>query len=282
MGRDVLKRIAVTSDNHIDVNRLEVSQVIEAQADYLRRQRIDDYVLAGDTFNDFNKTKQFVARLQETVGTKIRIYFIAGNHEMVNGLDYSALQDSITPAYLHRKFVDIPGTNYRMIGNNGWYDFSFALPGTQKSVADFARWRNAYWIDGGIPNRGNDLQMMQDVLNDVHQQFSRAREAGKRILFVTHFVPQQSYIFYSLDRKYRKYWNMAVTLMGSQHLGNLIQAYQVMHVFFGHLHTRQKPKTIQGVTYHTAPVGYGLKRINEWSSSNFLEEWRKTLQIIQI
>lgn len=272
----------MTSDNHLDVNRVDVTHILKAQAKYLLTQHIDYYLIAGDTFNDFEKTQKFVAALRQAVDHRVSIYFIAGNHEMVQPLSYPALQQAITPAYLHQKFVDVPQTNYRIIGNNGWYDFSFANRFNQfkgKTPLDFARWRNAYWIDGGIQGRGVDLEMMQQVLNNVHQQFEMARQANKKIIFMTHFVPQQAYIFYSLDRRY---WNMAVTLMGSQHLGALIQAYQVKHVLFGHLHVRHLPKTMAGVTYHMAPVGYGLKRINEWSSSDFMTEWRKTLQIIQI
>lgn len=275
-------KIATTSDNHLDVNRVDVAAILKAQAEYLLAQNIDYYLIAGDMFNDFKKTQNFVEALSRAVHGRVSIYFIAGNHEMVQPLAYPALQQAITPAYLHQKYFDIPKTAYRIIGNNGWYDFSFAnnLPKLKtKTTADFARWRNAYWIDGGIQGRELDQKLMQRVLTTVYDQFEQARKQNKKIIFMTHFVPQQAYIFYSLDRHY---WNMAVTLMGSQHLGNLIQAYQVKHVIFGHLHVRHLPKTIAGVTYHTAPVGYGLKRINEWSSSDFMTEWAKTLQIIQI
>lgn len=275
-------KVATTSDNHLDVNKLDIDTVLQAQAQYLVAQKIDYYLIAGDQFNDFTKTQDYVAKMQQIVGKAVKIYFIAGNHEMVNGFTYPELQLPIEPAYLHQKFVDIPGTNYRIIGNNGWYDYTYASPLTAqkaKTAADFSRWRNAYWIDGGIQGRADDLRLMQQVLNVVHQQFMLAKQEHKEVIFITHFVPQQAYIFYTPDRTY---WNMATALMGSQRLGDLIQAYQIEHVIFGHLHLRQKPKTLMGVTYHTAPVGYGLKRINEWSSSNFMQEWQKTLQIIQI
>lgn len=272
-------KIAVTSDNHLDVNKVDVPAVITAQAAYLQAQHVDYYMIAGDTFNDITKTQTYVETLQNKLGQTTQVYFLAGNHDMVNGLTYPQLQADIHPRYLHQKDIDLPGTNYRVIGNNGWYDFSLAPSFEAKTEADFARWRNAYWIDGGIEGRGNDQVMMQQILNRVHMQLQAAKQAGQQVIFITHFVPRLEYIYYSLDRHF---WNMATALMGSAHLGQLLEAYQVAHVFFGHLHQRRLPQTINGVTYHSAPVGYGLKRMNEWQSSDFMQEWRETLQFLVI
>lgn len=272
-------KIGVTSDNHLDVNRLDATLILEQQAAYLKANKFDYYLIAGDQFNDFRKTQTFVTQLNDRLHGQTQVYFIAGNHDMVNGLTYPELQQAIMPAYLHQKYVDMPGTDYRIIGNNGWYDYSFATNLPKVTAAEFSRWRNAYWIDGGIKGRGEDLAMMQAVLNNVHQQLNAAQQTHKKVLFMTHFVPQPAFIFFSLDRRY---WNMANALMGSAHLGQLLEAYQVPHVFFGHLHVRHQPTTINGVTYHMAPVGYGLKRLHEWVSQDFMTEWRNTLQIIEI
>ncbi|MCD2255098.1 metallophosphoesterase [Agrilactobacillus fermenti] len=272
-------KIAMSSDNHIDVNHLDAAETLSQQLAYLLENQFDYYLIAGDLFNDFQKSLAFVRSMNQQANGKLKVYFIAGNHDMVNGTDYPTLQTPIDPVYLHQKVIDIPDTNYRIIGNNGWYDYTFGRDFDPKPLKAYIQWRNAYWIDGGITGLGDDLAMMQTILNQVYTQFLAARAAQKKIIFITHFVPRAEYIFYSLDRPY---WNMVNPLLGSQHLGALIEAFQIEHVMFGHLHVRHKPRLIHNTTYYSAPVGYGLKRMHEWVGKDFMTEWQQTLQIIKI
>lgn len=49
-------KIAVSSDNHLDVNQVPVDTALDLQADWLARQSIDYYLFAGDLFNADRKS----------------------------------------------------------------------------------------------------------------------------------------------------------------------------------------------------------------------------------
>ena len=78
-----MMKIAVSSDNHLDVNRVPVDTALDLQADWLRRRSVDYYLFAGDLFNDYLKTRDYFARLQARV-PQTKIYYILGNHDLLN------------------------------------------------------------------------------------------------------------------------------------------------------------------------------------------------------
>lgn len=270
-------RIAMTSDNHIDINQLDADVLIQQQAECIRQQHIDIYLIAGDLFNDFNKSAAYVAKLSRLVPHTM-VKFIAGNHDMLKGVDYATLE-SVGPAgYLHNQFVDIPNTDCRIIGNNGWYDYSFATS-VDRTPEQFAAWKRAYSVDGQIKQPMADVARMDIVLTQVRAQFEAARQAGKQILFMTHFVPSDHYVHLTGDNRF---WNVYVGLLGSQRLGDLISEFNVEQVLFGHLHIKPEPVQIGPTTYFNQSVGYGTKRHNEWRHATFMAEWQDRLRIIEI
>ena len=111
-------KIAVSSDNHFDINKVDLTPTIQAQAAFLTDQSVDDYLIAGDLFNDFTKSAAYVKQLSDQLPTT-KVYFIAGNHDMIRGVSYDQLEHGKWPGYLNDQFVDIPETNYRIIGLNG-------------------------------------------------------------------------------------------------------------------------------------------------------------------
>ncbi len=56
-------KIAVSSDNHFDINKVDLTPTIQAQAAFLTDQSVDDYLIAGDLFNDFTKSAAYVKQL---------------------------------------------------------------------------------------------------------------------------------------------------------------------------------------------------------------------------
>ncbi|WP_179394880.1 metallophosphoesterase [Lacticaseibacillus absianus] len=269
-------KIAFSVDNHIDVNKLDPLEVAERQAAYLTAQGIAVYVNAGDTFNDFTKTLAFFESLQrQAPATTVR--FLAGNHDLVNGISYAEAQSPVSPLYLHEKMVALPGTDTVVIGNNGWYDYSLAPADAGKTAADYAQWKRAYWIDRGIDQPVSDGDRMARVLATTQAAVTAA--AGKRVLYATHFVPTPQMMVYAPDHPH---WQMATALMGSRHLGNLLVRTGVRDVVFGHLHKRQPPLTVDQTTFHHQPMGYGLRRLYEWASPDWYQEWTRTLVVLTV
>ena len=70
-------------------------------------------------------------------------------------------------------------------------------------------------------------------------------------------------------------------LMGSAKLGDLL-TNRASAVVFGHEHFRDAPKLLGKTTYYHQPLGYGLKRLFEWQSTDWLTEWRDTLVTLEV
>lgn len=268
-------RVALISDLHFDVNHVDLNQVLPQQASYLQEQGVDAYLMAGDLTNHFDQSLAIAENLQRRLGT-IPVRFVAGNHDMLHNVSYATLETSIAPVYLHNQFLDLPGTDWRIIGNNGWYDYGFADNLTGRN---FRAWKRAFWVDGTIAQPMSDGERMDRVLIQLQQRFTEARVAHKRILLVTHFVPRREYILYTADNRF---WNMANALMGSPRLGRLLTDYGVEIVQFGHLHRRYWPQRLGATTYYNQAVGYQNNRINEWYQHDFMSEWRDRLKILTL
>lgn len=270
-------KVAMSSDNHIDINQLDVESIIAGQAQFLQAHEVEVYLIAGDLFNDFRKSRDFAHQLQLRLPqTKVR--FIAGNHDMLKGASYEQLETDESLEYLHNRYLDVAGTNWRIIGNNGWYDYLFA-EATKRTTEQFAAWKRAYSVDGQIDQPMSDPERMDVVLNQVETQLKVAQKAGKRVFLMTHFVPDAHFVHLTQDDRF---WNVYVGLLGSPRLGDLIQAYQVDKVLFGHLHVPLPDAKIGATTFYNQAVGYGTKRHNEWTHTTFLKEWQARVRIISL
>ena len=264
-------RLAFSSDNHFDVNRVDAHEMMVQQAAYLVQQHVQWYLIAGDLFNDFQRSQQYVVDLQACLGDQTKVLWIAGNHDMVNGVSFDELEAGGFDGYLHNRFIDIPQTDWRIIGHNGWYDYQYAanLPGV--TARDLAQWKYAYWIDRSIKQPLSDPERAQLMLTQVTAQLKQAQIAHKQVILMTHFVPRADFV--PLGQGHH-FWEMARALMGTPRLGALAEQYQVSHVLFGHLHLHPAPRDYNGTMYYDQAVGYGRKRLNEWRTDNFMAEWR--------
>ncbi|MFC6290033.1 metallophosphoesterase [Levilactobacillus angrenensis] len=268
-------RVALISDLHLDVNQQDAATVARQQAAYLTRQRVGVYLIAGDITNYFDQSLAFVTQLQKLLApTPVR--FIAGNHDMLHDITYAGLESPLAPVYLHRGYLDVKGTNWRVIGNNGWYDYRFADNLVNR---DFAVWKRAYWVDSTITQPMSDPERLAVSLAQLTAQLTAAQAAHKRVLVMTHFVPRRDYIRYTDDDRF---WNMANALMGSPQTGALMEKYSVPVVLFGHSHQRFAPKTFGTTTYLNQALGYHNRRINEWSQPDYFTEWQRRLKILDL
>lgn len=275
-------KIAFSSDNHFDVNRIDVNQIVMQQAQFLMKQKIDYYVDTGDTFNDFQQTLHYFETLQQLVKSQTKVYFVAGNHDMRRGVTYAELNQDLSPLYLNHKMIKLTGTNNVLIGNNGWYDYSFADQFLLKKQVSFRRWKDALWFDGMIAQPLSDPARMQNELVILRRQFQQIRQQHQQAILATHFVPHQNYMIYSYDKPQ---WDMINAYLGSRHLEELLNEYRdvVKIVAFGHLHLRDPLQVIDNITYVHRPVGYHRgRRLNEWQSNDFMTEWRHTLTVITL
>ncbi|WP_295746987.1 metallophosphoesterase [uncultured Limosilactobacillus sp.] len=278
-------KIAISSDNHLDVNQVDVNQALNFQGHWLLDHQVDSYLFAGDLFNDFQQTRAYFTRLQALLGQQTRVYYIAGNHDLLKHAPYALVEECSDPAYLHRRFVDLAGTDWRVIGNNGWYDYSFSSYANQPQRV--AQWKRAYWLDSIIDQPLSDQQRMANVLQEVDKQLQAAKLAGKKVILLTHFAPAVEALGQPpanlISPRQRYFYQMFRAMTGSKRLGGLVERSGVVKkVFYGHLHGQHPTFSRHGVDYYHQAVGVRNKRINEWQTDNFFDQWQLTLKTIEL
>lgn len=52
-------KLSISSDNHFDVNRIDLDSIIPLQAEYLVQKNIDYYFITGDLFNNFEESVNY-------------------------------------------------------------------------------------------------------------------------------------------------------------------------------------------------------------------------------
>lgn len=280
-----MMKIAVSSDNHLDVNRVPVDTALDLQADWLRRRSVDYYLFAGDLFNDYLKTRDYFARLQARV-PQTKIYYILGNHDLLNHVTADQAEHTADPRYLHNRAVDLPGSDWRLIGNNGWYDYSFSSYYQQPAAVE--AWKKVYWLDGSIDQHETDQARMDRVLQQTRVLLDQAQRDHKRGLFLTHFVPCQHLLApkpvgINKTARMERFYQMINAMLGSNRLGRLLESYpNVKTVFYGHVHGVHPPLTRNGLTYFNQAVGVHKKRHDEWQAPTFAAQWKQTVRVIEL
>ncbi|MBB1098888.1 metallophosphoesterase [Limosilactobacillus sp. WF-MT5-A] len=266
-------KIAVSSDLHLDLNHVNVAEFVSQQAHYLTRQGIDHYFFVGDAFNDFEQTRAYFAELQSQLPTT-KVHYLAGNHDMLKGVTYEQLENLDDDLYFHNRSIDIPETNWRIIGNNGWYDYSFST--YESKAAEVTRWKRAYWVDRLIIQPMNDPERMVIVLHEVERALKQARLENKRVIFMTHFAPIREALSHPLIKSARRQrmWEMTTAMLGSKYLGALLARFpEVKKVFYGHLHYVRPLITVENIEYHNQAVGVKRKSGGEWKGTSLLDQW---------
>lgn len=277
-------KIAISSDNHLDVNQVNIEQALTFQSNWLKKNKVDYYLFGGDLFNNFTKTERYFNELQKlTPDTKI--FYILGNHDMLNNISFDEIEHPRSPLYIHNRSIDIPNTNWRIIGNNGWYDYSFSQYAKQPTKVQ--TWKKVYWLDSSIDQPIDDQERMKNVLDQVKAQLSSAKAAGKRVIFLTHFAPRHELLApkpaaVNTPRKER-FYQMINAMMGSDQLGNLLEDSSIVkYAFYGHLHGIHPPLKQNNTIYYSQAVGVNNKRINEWQRDNFFDQWVATIRSIDV
>ena len=83
-------KIAISSDNHLDVNQVNSDQALTFQSNWLKENKVNYYLFGGDLFNNFTKTERYFNKLQELTPDK-KIFYILGNHDMLNNISFDEI-----------------------------------------------------------------------------------------------------------------------------------------------------------------------------------------------
>ena len=226
-----MTRLAVMSDLHIDLNHFETYE-IDTLIKCLKDQKVTHLHIAGDISNHyFIDTKPFLHKLSK----EVKVTSNLGNHDMLD------LEDDLIDN-LDFQVIDLG--NMTLLAFHGWYDYSYSGEKLDKIL----KRKKQLWFDRRLKRLGNDpeicyngLKRLDDTLNDLDTS---------KLIVAMHFVPHNRF---TMTHERFKPFN---AFLGSEQFHKIFVKHSVKDVVFGHAHRSYGTVTIDGVTYHSRPLGY--------------------------
>lgn len=264
-----MTRIGFISDLHLDVNKIADEEALMVLKTAITAKQLDVLVLAGDTYNDFRRTEALVTQLNQEQAVKI--LFLAGNHDMARGSDEVSIEEK-HPHYLHKQWFDVANSDIRLIGHNGWYDYTWA---PAVSTAEAWAFHQGAYFDRVVPQSETDIDRTDRALLEIRALFAQAMHEQKKIVFVTHFVPINDDLRQGADKRF----GLIKAVMGSKRIGDMLQAQEnVITVVFGHQHINPPVRYYADVPYVNVAVGI-KKRRQEWLGNDLLSAIEEKMYI---
>jgi len=256
-------KIGILSDIHVDLNGGQA--VINGLLTAMLRRDVEVMVIAGDVSSDYRVTLDSLEQLRERSG--IRIVFVPGNHDIWNEAN-----PEITAWQAYRELERFPGNltagpqeiagGWRIIGDLGWYDYSFG--GVQYSREDFDRmqigeriWQDrikAIWDRHTLEMHRTFYEKLDDQLKNAEAE-PASDSSNRKILLVTHVLPRKEFTVQRPDPE----WIYLNAFLGSPEYGELALAHKVRYSICGHVHYR-KEVTVKGTRFICNCLGYA----DEW------------------
>ncbi|NLQ41168.1 phosphoesterase [Streptococcus mutans] len=241
---EAMTKLAIMSDLHIDLNHFGTLE-IETLKQVLHQQRIDHLHLAGDISNHFyDVTLPFIEELEKDV----KVTYNLGNHDMLD-LDEDAIQAS--DFQVHQI-----GSAF-LLAFHAWYDYSFS----HQEQTKINSLKKTFWFDRRLQRLKDDLTITQESLIKLNQILHSL--PSQRLIVAMHFVPHQEFLMTHLR------FAPFNAFLGSQKFHQLFVQHQIKNVTFGHAHRSFGDVKLDGVVYHSRPLGY----IREWDLTiNFVNQ----------
>ena len=226
-----MTRLAVMSDLHIDINHFETYE-INTLIKCLKNQEVSHLHIAGDISNHyFIDTKPFLRKLSK----EVKVTYNLGNHDMLD------LEDDLIDN-LDFQVIDLGSKT--LLAFHGWYDYSYS----DETLDKILKRKKQLWFDRRLKRLGTDpeichnsLKRLDEILNDIDTS---------KLIVAMHFVPHSRF---SMTHERFKPFN---AFLGSEQFHKIFVKHDVKDVVFGHAHRSYGTVTIDGVTYHSRPLGY--------------------------
>ncbi|KXT75792.1 hypothetical protein STRDD12_00904 [Streptococcus sp. DD12] len=223
------------SDLHIDLNHFGPFE-LETLLFVLKREAIDHLHIAGDLANHFD---QDAVPFIEELRRQLTVTYNLGNHDMLD----------LTEETIQAQDFQIHDIGQRkLLAFQGWYDYSF---NPEKSADKHQRFKQTFWFDRRLKRPLSDPDITRHSLERLEKILTNLDQVP---LVAMHFVPHQN--FTMTHPKFTPF----NAFLGSQKYHQIFVDHQVTDVVFGHAHRSYGDQTIDGVTYHSRPLGY----LREW------------------
>jgi len=275
-----MKRIGFTSDIHLDVNTgyLNAQDLYHAAKDLL----LDSLIIAGDISNGSSYIPNLINTFKE-----IDLKFVLGNHDY-----YIENKKEINSFDIRASFKDLPNylplfplitEDYIIIGDTGWYDYSFGPTGYTKSFYDKMKFSSWTWPDKRFCNwiGMTNEEVSEHFLQILENQLKQIED--KKIIVITHVVPHEDFIM-KKEGPYNREWNYNNAFFGTKKLHELYKKYNVEKAIFGHTHSKYEKK-IDGIEYICSPVGYYMEIIENYDfeeMKHITDYLKKRIKILEL
>lgn len=238
-----MKKLAIMSDLHIDSNQFgqeEIKTLIQT----LKEQEVVHLHLAGDISNQLESNSlPFLNQLRQHLDVSYNL----GNHDML-GLNEAQIE-----AENFRLFAI---GQRQLLAFHGWYDYSFSDEAFDRILR-----RKNLWFDRRLNRKKSDKEIVETELQ-VLESHLKSLDTD-RLILAMHFVPHRHFTMW--HEKFAPF----NAFLGSQAFHELFVRYQIPDVVFGHAHRSYGTVEIEGVRYHSRPLGYQ----REWDLTiNFVNQ----------
>ena len=226
-----MTRLAVMSDLHIDLNHFETYE-IDTLIKCLENQEVSHLHIAGDISNHYYAdTKPFLRKLSKAV----KVTYNLGNHDMLD-LDDDLINN------LDFQVIDLGSKT--LLAFHGWYDYSYSDENLEKILNR----KKQLWFDRRLKRLDTDPEICQRSLKKLDNILSELDTSN--LIVAMHFVPHSRFTMtYERFKPFNAY-------LGSEQFHQIFAKHGVKDVVFGHAHRSYGRVTIDGVTYHSRPLGY--------------------------
>ncbi|WP_217588154.1 metallophosphoesterase [Lentibacillus saliphilus] len=271
-------RIGVVSDLHIDANLHMVpdqTRFIEGLNSIVTEKQIDVLLIAGDVSDDYRMTLDVLETLDHICPAQV--LFVPGNH------DYWSINHDVKDAWkIHQALSEWKGSltersyhlndDWVVIGNTGWYDYSFGNPAfTEADFNDMHHmdrtWKDSKYVQWGMDNKAVHHYFMGKLENELK------RHRGKNIIMMTHVVTHPEFIVPTPH----PLWDYFNAFLGSSAYGKLYQDYNVRYGIMGHVHYRKTAKI-----NNTHMICACLGKYTEWKRDDWYQELEASIYTFEI
>ncbi|WP_028782419.1 metallophosphoesterase [Thalassobacillus devorans] len=266
-------KIAVLSDIHEGLNRKRTqTDIMVLLETWMSTHQPDVFIISGDLTAKPDKSLKLLQQLQGNL-PDVKILFVHGNHDIYHDDSEHAYETLLEfEGNLGNGPVEL-GNDWVVIGDGGWYDYSFGIEGYSHEAFNCGTYGDITWPDKTYAHwRGSDITETNRQIYRI-ERWLRAYQR-KNILMVTHVVPFSKYVVRKDDHN----WDFFNAMMGSSRFGELAQKYKVKKYIFGHIHYRYHDH-YQGIEVICNPLGYFP---SEWKFETAEEEIHSSIKVIEI
>lgn len=202
-------KIAILSDIHEGINRHKTqTDIMAILKNRIQTNTPEVFIISGDMTSQPHKALKLLNELDEEC-TQTQMMYVHGNHDVYDD-DSGKAYDTLLqfPGNLGNGPIEL-NDNWVVIGDGGWYDYSFGLDAYTES--DFAKGSyGAYtWTDKTHADwKESDSAVTSRSVATLTTWLEEYQD--KHIIMVTHFVPFSHFVQYKNDPS----WDFFNAMMG--------------------------------------------------------------------